>query len=396
MQRWLSPRRRLAFTWCLFLLLTSAVRARETGDSFSAVVEANFSKWDKNHDGKLDAKEVADLLTDHSITGNAAAALAAIHVYQRGAKAGGIALTRETLIHSKDTAAGRRDQQEHLPHFDGNYRSFCTHLKTAPREVFVDKAPNLDAFHQGNLGDCYFLSSVGAAVHLNAAAVKGMVQVKSDGSCDLTFRNGVRVHVPRLTDAEICLGSSAGKQGLWLNILEKGFGISKLHRTKKEGQVSLDAISKGGDTDETISLFTGRKAELLSYRHGKGKEKLPPAAHDLPVLEAKTRALLHNAMAGRFLLCAGTPPGKMPPGVVNDHAYAVLDYDAKADALHLWNPWGNHFEPKGGTGVDHGYSTKGGHFNMPLKDFVRVYEELYYETLIPYGARAQSIRPHRP
>ena len=65
----------------------------------------------------------------------------------------------------------------------------------------------------------------------------------------------------------------------------------------------------------------------------------------------------------------------MPPGVVNDHAYAVLGYDAKADTLHIWNPWGNHFEPKGDMGLEHGYSTKGGHFDMPLKDFVRVYED---------------------
>src|SRR5262249_33133960 len=153
-------------------------------------------------------------------------------------------------------------------------------------------------------------------------------------------------------------------------------GLSKLHRTKKEGQVSLDAISRGGDTDETISLFTGRKAELLSYRRGKGTE--PPPPHELTALETKTRNLLHAGLAGRFLLCAGTPGGKMPPGVVSDHAYAVLGYDAKSDALHLWNPWGNHFEPKGGTGLEHGYSTQGGHFNMPLKDFIHVYEELYY------------------
>ena len=149
-----------------------------------------------------------------------------------------------------------------MPHFEGNYQAYCGHLKKVPREIFVDKAPTLDAFRQGNLGDCYFLSSVGAAVNLNAAALKSMVHAHPDGSCDLSFRNGIHVHVPRLTDAEICLGSTAGQQGLWLNVLEKGFGLAKLHRAKnagKEGTVSLDAISKGGDTDETISLFTGAR-----------------------------------------------------------------------------------------------------------------------------------------
>jgi hypothetical protein len=385
-----SPGFRRLLIGVLCLGFVHVARADVSRDSFSAVVQANFSKWDRNHDGKLDAREVAALVTDHSVQGNAAAALAAIHAYQRGQKNGGVPLTLDLLTHPREGASGRRDKQEHLPHFEGNYHSYCNHLKKAPREIFVDKAPTLDAFRQGNLGDCYFLSSVGAAISLNAAAVKSMVHVHPDGACDLTFRNGIHVHVPRLTDAEICLGSSAGQQGLWLNILEKGFGLARLHRARKGvkvGEVSLDAISKGGDTDETISLFTGRKAELLSYRRGKGKEKSPPPAHELPVLEAKTRALLRTAVAGRFMLCAGTPAGKMPPGVVNDHAYAVLGYDGKTDTLHLWNPWGNHFEPKGGTGLEHGYSTKGGHFDMPLRDFVRVYEELYYETAVPYGAR---------
>ena len=100
----------LALASSFILCVNREARSDATGQSFSAVVEANFSKWDKNHDGKLEAKEVADLLTEHSIAGDAAAALAAIHVYQRGQKNGGIALTKEILIHTKDGAAGRRDR----------------------------------------------------------------------------------------------------------------------------------------------------------------------------------------------------------------------------------------------------------------------------------------------
>ncbi len=71
----------LALAMVLSLVFTDVAHTDATSQSFSAVVEANFSKWDRNRDGKLDAKEVGDLITEHSITGDAAAALAAIHAY---------------------------------------------------------------------------------------------------------------------------------------------------------------------------------------------------------------------------------------------------------------------------------------------------------------------------
>jgi hypothetical protein len=363
--------------------------------SFMAVVSANFDKWDLNHDGKLTSDEINKLLSSHTITGEAAAALASIHVFQRGKKAGGPALSRDMLKHQAgkdDGDVGRRDKAQKAPHFENNYQSFRTHIAKAPRELFVGKAPSLTGFSQGNLGDCYFLSAVGAAVNRNPALIRRMFQPRPDGSVDLTFANGRHVHVTKLTDAEIAIGSSAGQQGLWLNVLEKGFGQVKIHTSRgvNRGEPGLDAIATGGDADDTISLLTGHKADMLTIRNGKGKEPPPPSGRELPILVTKLRALFRISNTAHPLLCAGTPGGKLPPGVVTDHDYAILGYDNATDTVHLWNPWGNQHKIKGPPGLQFGYAVDGGKFSMPLNEFVQIFEEVYYETALPPHVRGRK------
>lgn len=385
------PRRLLALA---LILLTATAhgqtkhkKAAPKGNSFTGILEANFPKWDLNHDGKLAADEVNRLIAERSITGDAAAALASIHVYMRDKK-NAPPLTAAMLAHQagKDGRSERRDQAAKLPHFEDNYQSFRGHLAKAPRELFVGSAPSLAGFSQGNLGDCYFLSAVGAAVARNPAAVKRMFQPHPDGSCELIFANGRRVHVGRLTDAEIALGSSAGEQGLWLNVLEKGFGLLKIHTSRnahRGGETSLDAIASGGDADDTIELLTGHKADYLPIRRGKGKHLPPPNEAQVPMLMGKLRQAFRVTNAVHPLVCCGTSSGKLPPGVIDDHDYAILGFNTSTDSVLVWNPWGNHHQPKGPPGLQNGYVVEGGRFSVPLHDFVRIFEGVYYETALP-------------
>jgi hypothetical protein len=356
--------------------------------SFASIVEANFSKWDLNHDGKLSVEETNQLVVNHAITADASAAVASIHVYLRNKKHNG-PLTREMLIRpaGKGVNGERRDKAETVPHFENNFQAFRRHIAKAPRELFVGNAPSLAGFSQGNLGDCYLLSAVGAAIARNPAGVKQMFHPQPNGSCDLTFANGRRVHVTRLTDAEIALGSSAGPQGLWLNVLEKGFGQLKLATSKQahHSGLGLDVISTGGDADDTIELLTGHRAGYLAIRTGKGKDRLPPAENRVPLLTAQLRQILRVGNAVHPLLCCGTSAGKLPPGVVSDHDYAILGYDSAHDSVLVWNPWGNHHALKGAPGLQNGYAVEGGKFSVPLHDFVRIFEGVYYETaLLPH------------
>lgn len=358
--------------------------------SFATVVDANFQKWDLNHDGRLSAEEVNRLVGNPSITGDAAAAVAAIHVHLRNHK-NSPPFTREMLMQKpgKEEGSERRDKTQKMPHFGSNFLSFRSHIAKAPHELFVGNAPSLTGFSQGLLGDCYFLSAVGAAVARSPAALKSMFHPLPNGACELTFPSGKRVHVSKLTDAELALGSSAGAQGLWLNVLEKGFGLLKIHTSKNGHQsgVSMDAIAHGGDADDTIELLSGHKGKYFGIRTGKGKDRGPPPENRIPLLTAQLRQVLRLSNAMHPLLCCGTSTAKLPPGVVTDHDYAILGYDASRDAVLVWNPWGNRHKLKGEPGLQNGYETEGGRFSVPLPEFVRIFEGVYYESASPPGRR---------
>jgi hypothetical protein len=82
----------------------------------------------------------------------------------------------------------------------------------------------------------------------------------------------------------------------------------------------------------------------------------------------------------RRLTCCGTTNAETPPGIARTHLYAVLDFDSKTDLVHIWNPWGNHFEPRGTPGVANGYRVRDGHFFVPLSDFIRIFPSVIYES----------------
>ena len=111
-------------------------------------------------------------------------------------------------------------------------------------------------------------------------------------------------------------------------------------------------------------------------------------AHASWFLEVPEIHLLHvqppvpigGALAQKRLVTCGTGSEPQPPGISGRHAYAVLGFDAKADALTLWNPHGNSFKPKGEPGLQRGYPTRAGVFAMPVADFVRTFRGVNVET----------------
>jgi hypothetical protein len=232
---------------------------------------------------------------------------------------------------------------------------------------------------QGALGDCYFVCVVGADINTHRQRFKQMFLPQQDGSCQLVFLDGKKVTVHKLTDAQIALGSSAGEQGLWLNVLEQAFGQVRAAKEPKKtppGFIPIDLISQGGDPQESISILTGHKSEFFEVlKHAKD-----------PEATKKLREAMIAGTKNRRLMSCGTPNEKveMPPGVINGHCHAVLGFDQAKDTVHIWNPWGNNFQPKKEpAGLANGYPTKDGHFDVTLADFVRIFGYFECETHEP-------------
>ena len=106
-----------------------------------------------------------------------------------------------------------------------------------------------------------------------------------------------------------------------------------------------------------------------------------------------TRPMLARLVAAATSRPATTEPAHVgtlpliPPNISTKHAYAVLAYEAKTDAVTFWNPHGQTFHPKGSPGLTNGYPTDHGRFSVPLA------EAHLFITFISIEQPAPATRP---
>jgi hypothetical protein len=383
-------------------------------ESLIKLVDEKFATWDQNRDGRLSADEVDRLIADPSVTGHEAAAVAAIHRYLRCegnptsiTRRGLLTNAQQQIMHSEndgnqESAEGERDDSQ--PKFVSRYVRFSKHLEKAPRAVFTGKeAPTLEGIQQGALGDCYFMCVIGATVSRNPNTIRRMLRPNADGTTDVWFPGSKPFRVPRLTDSELALTSSAGDQGIWVNILEKAlakvkFAHPKTHESAND--IDLDVMSRGGKIVSTIQLMTGHKAVEITIRKYNGKKYHQPARNEIPRLMTRLDTIFTKAFGANRLVCADIAPGvkgvDTPPGLNGKHAYAVLGYDRTTHTVTVWNPHGKDFTPKQSPpSPKNGYTVKGGVFEIPLRDFVRVFKAVNYETSATLTADTHQRRRGR-
>lgn len=378
----------------LVCLITSALGAPAawagSGDQpsrkdpgFAAQVEAHFDAWDYNRDGSLTFRETSQLVPLAGIRGEEAAALAAIHRIQRTRQWTEASFTRAELL-----ATDGPDPGSSRPWFEGNYLECLAHIRATERVLFPRSGPSLRAFHQGVLGDCYFVAVVGAVVSRAPEQLYQVVRNAPEGSFEVLFPDRETVRVRHLSDAEIALGSSVGGHGLWLNVLEKAFGQMAEEVRRLQGEASedaIDAVAQGGQPTRSLRILTGHEARSFLFRPE--ASAAGPSDSEAAALVAAVSPIVQENLRLRRLMTCDTPPTQVPPGLAPSHAYAVLGYEASSGLVHVWNPWGDDFPPQGKPGLEFGYAVQAGHFFVPRADFVRIFAALQYETAIPARLR---------
>lgn len=194
--------------------------------TFAQVVTQYFDQWDANGDGKLSRGEIEAAVANEKIKGESAAAIAAIEKIVRGSKYTIPAITKDYLIHSPLTEElsqenlaeadddSKPGQFNHAPAFQPRYLKALRQLRQTSRDLFPQTLPSFGATHQGALGDCPFVSTVGAMVYRDPAAVKAMFSQNDNGSITVSFGDGRSIRIAHLTDADIAIWSSAGTNGL--------------------------------------------------------------------------------------------------------------------------------------------------------------------------------------
>jgi hypothetical protein len=364
---------------------TASQKSKVEHPPFDAVATQMFPKWDMNHDGKFAAKEIDIWMESRQVHGAHAAALATVRVRMRSTPKEtrpNFSITLEELlipegtgpiVKPADTATGAK---EHRFSYRKKYNELLKELEGYSPRLFAGDGPNFTVLKQGAIGDCFFFSVTGAIAAGDPKRIVSMIEPHPKGGFSVHL--GVHtIQIREPTEAEAAINNSAStlSDGHWIIVLEEAVGKA-LDLTSKTKEVleMTDYLAFGGNTGKVMEIYTGDKVDHIGMRDpSHAKERMATIRHEVPL------ALSHKRIVAATM-SAPQPPQKKTPGLGYGHAYGVIAYDAKADKVTIWNPWGNTFTPKGPDGLEHGYTTEHGIFHVPLAEFYHHFSSTLIES----------------
>ena len=206
---------------------------------------------------------------------------------------------------------------------------------------------------QGGVGDCYFLSAIGAVAKADPNLLKKLIKGPfKDGSYEVTlhikedkffdFQEKRTPHTVRVT-SEFLVDSNgnpiyakAGDQELWVMLLEKAYALlrGKEQTDMAHHGKSYDSLEAGWG-EEGIEVLTGKEASMLWVPNMKKED---------------VKAQILSALADKRPIATGTIEGPAQgvkaskvqaeaakANLVFLHEYFVLAFDGSK--MTLQNPW---------------------------------------------------------
>ena len=225
----------------------------------------------------------------------------------------------------------------------------------------TDGAPSLTDIHQGALGDCYFLASLGAVVAQSPSAIGNMFADNGDGTFTVRFfaeTNGKvgsadYVTVDRWLPIDVSTVQSSGMQfadydflneGLWVALAEKAYvqfseeGLNQRQSSAYSSYVPNNYGSiEGGFGVLTMPSITGHNGEI--YANSSDYAAVGSYGGGLPNL-----AQIASGLANGLTLTAGTHGTSDAhidelTGIVQRHEYVIVGADLAKGTVTLYNPW---------------------------------------------------------
>ncbi len=204
--------------------------------------------------------------------------------------------------------------------------------------LFVDGAEYTD-INQGNLSDCYLLTSLAETALKSPAAISDMFVVNGDGTYTVKIYNNSQAAYVTVDSylpidgagnlAYAGIGKTYNDTGneLWVSLAEKAYAqINEMGWLRGylsgSGQNSYSAI-ENGYIYAALGQITGQATVAFSSTHEDTNFVAFVAAYD----------------QGKLI---GFSSNRAPAStsVVGNHSYAVLQYDATNQTVTLFNPWG--------------------------------------------------------
>lgn len=236
---------------------------------------------------------------------------------------------------------------------------------------------------QGQIGDCYFMSAIGAVAKADPGLLKKLIKGPfKDGSYEVTLHikdaekfdwraerkpQKVTVSAEFLVDG---YGNPAYAQGgdteLWVMLLEKAYAILRKDQIQKGGYVDKlgDGYDKleGGWGEEGIEVLTGKEASAVYTSSLSIQALSTKISSALRERRPITTATIHGPAEG--VKANKTQIEAQNRKLVLGHEYFIIAFDGSK--ITVQNPWNN--EVTNGDG--------GGDLTFSINDYVKYFEVL--------------------
>ncbi len=177
--------------------------------------------------------------------------------------------------------------------------------------------------HQGGVADCALMSSLAETALRSNSTLTSMFIVNGDGTYTVRFYHaGVAEYVT--VDSYLPGGGSVNARVvnsvLWVALAEKAYAQAR-EMTWFGGKANDYNSVAYLYAYATLGNLTGQSTVAFTYTSG-----------------STSQTALANAVSAGKLICLISYTNA--PAVVQNHAYAVVSYDAAAGTVTLFNPWG--------------------------------------------------------
>lgn len=326
--------------------------------------EANFNRFDTDHDGYIARTELDTARQNANLSEADRAHLQRVSdSFDNIIGASNDEWGFESSISTTDVAEYLNQTYQSIPGQtetmvsntmirtrEGQLNQLNSNLFATPDDPLMSITP--DAVVQGTIGDCYYLAAVSSLAASNPQAIRDMIQDNGNGTYTVTFpgdtTNPVTINAP--TDAERGLYNGGHKYGTWAGILERAFGqyerehgnLFRRARVSMEsgGNTPTEYAGAGGQTSWATELLTGRSTETVSSSDSELASRLERA------LNSDSRATVTTGINPRLFSSTSTD------GYPTRHAYSITNFEPDGQGggmVTVRNPWGVNNDTTSGT-----------------------------------------------
>jgi calpain family cysteine protease len=225
-----------------------------------------------------------------------------------------------------------------VDHPDASYSGLTVTYATAAGTLFGSGGPKYTDVHQGAVGDCYFVATLGETALRSPATITSMFIVNGDGTYSVRYyQNGVAHYVtvdsqlPTYGGGHFLYANMGGLASnssnvLWVALAEKAYVQMNesgwLRPSSWGGGINAYSAIAGG-------LFTDAARQIANR-----------AGSNYTVSGAGDDTALANAVSSGKLIGFASASQPTNSQVVGNHQYIVIAYNTSTKTVTLFNPWG--------------------------------------------------------